>query len=399
MNELTVKLKPLVKGALTFIPGMARLLPEGGGATSSASYCYGVWLKHLAMLWGSGMRTIPRTLAELGPGCSLGTGLAAMLSGVDHYRALDVVRHSCVVANLEVLDDLVALFEKRAPRPSDGWPNFDRHLDEDLFPHRILTDELLRKSLAPDRIARIRRALTEPENSSANLSIRYIVPWDDEKAIERDSIDLIVSHAVLGEVDDLAHTYQALTAWLKPGGYMSHHIGLGFAGINGKWNGYWACPEPLWKIIRGRRPFMVNRQPSSTHVGLLQKQDLKILCRLEDIKPPGLGVDRSQLRGLWKHLSERDLLCASLFVQVQKKPFSVRSPARVGGTRNFVPGDGDSAESVRLLNCPARVAARPGSAARRRYSTPASCRARRPIDRTSSRGTRPASRGNSPDRW
>lgn len=319
-SALKVKLKPLVKGALTFIPGMAQLFPESGGATLSASYCYGVWLKHLVMLWENGMRSIPRMAAELGPGSSLGTGLAAMLCGVDHYRALDVVKHSRVADNLRVLDDLVELFRNRSPRPQKGWPDFDQYLDQTLFPSHILTDDLLRKSMAPERIAKIRRAITHPEEISADITIKYIAPWDAEHTIEKDSVDLIVSHAVLGEVVDLENTYQALNSWLKPGGVMSHQIGMTFKGINGKWNGYWACPEPMWKIIKGRRPFIVNRQPVSVHLDLLERQKLELLCEIKAVEP---GVDRSHLRGEWKTLSDNDFLCSTLFVQARKPAASL----------------------------------------------------------------------------
>ena len=322
----TLKLKPLVKGGLTFLPGMTRLLPEGGGETSSARYCYGVWLKHLTMLWHNGMHAIPDTLAELGPGASLGTGLAAMLSGVRHYRALDVVEHSSVDANLRVFDELVSLFRKRSARPVKGWPDFDPHLDAKGFPSSILTEERLRESLAPARVARIRHAIANPAQVDNDISIRYIAPWSDNRIIQKDSIDLIISHAVLGEVVELEQTYQALCSWLKPGGFMSHQIGLAFAGINGQWNGYWACPEALWTIIKGKRPFVINRQPRSTHIELLKKQDVDIVCLLEDHSEAAAGgIERTQLRAPWQHLSDEDFRCSGLFVQARK---TFRTPAR-----------------------------------------------------------------------
>ena len=65
-------IKPAVKGLLTFLPGIERVLPAGKGVgTDSASYCYGVWLKPLTLLWESGMRSIPNILVELGPGESV----------------------------------------------------------------------------------------------------------------------------------------------------------------------------------------------------------------------------------------------------------------------------------------------------------------------------------------
>jgi len=134
-------LKPAIKGLLTFIPGVSNLLPprrEGG--TKSAAYCYDVWLKHLVFLWESGVRTIPKTYAELGPGDSLGIGLCAMLCGAERYFALDVLRHSNTERNLLIFDELLGRFRSRAPRPNRGWPDFDPFLNDRLFPEHILPD-------------------------------------------------------------------------------------------------------------------------------------------------------------------------------------------------------------------------------------------------------------------
>jgi len=80
-----MKITPVVKGLLTLVPGISGILPKPGtGGTNSALYCYEVWLKHLTMLWENGMRFLPNTLAELGPGDSLGVGPAAMLSGINN---------------------------------------------------------------------------------------------------------------------------------------------------------------------------------------------------------------------------------------------------------------------------------------------------------------------------
>ncbi|HEY6863352.1 MAG TPA: methyltransferase domain-containing protein [Burkholderiales bacterium] len=315
MTVMNLNVSPVVKGALTFIPGFASLLPERAGETDSARYCYGAWLKHLVMLHQSGARTPLTTLVELGPGRSLGTGLAAMLCGVNHYYALDVVQHASIETNLRIFDELVEMFQKRAPRPAKSWPDYDAHLDARLFPVHILTDEVLKRALTPQRIANIRNAIVQGRSSGPQVTIQYIAPWADESVIAPGTVDLVLSHAVLARVADPAAAYRACYRWLKPGGAMSHQIGFAFPAFTGPWNGYWACPEPLWRIFKGRRPFVMNRLPCSAHLSLMEAQGFRFACKLKQYRD---GVPRSQLAAQWRTLSDDDLRCSGLFVQATK---------------------------------------------------------------------------------
>jgi methyltransferase family protein len=312
-----MKLRPLVKGLLTFIPGVQGLLPSRGtGGTDSAHYSYGVWLKHLTLLWESGMRSIPGTLAELGPGDSLGIGLAAMLCGVNRYFALDVVRHSSSEANLRILDELVALFESRAERPTKGWPDFDEYLNDRLFPGHILHDELLKASLSRKRIEAIREALEYPERRTDGITVQYMVPWSEDNVIAKDSVDVILSHSVLEHVVDIEKTYRALYSWLKPNGMMSHQIDFESHGLSETWNGYRAYSELLWKLMMGKRPFLINRQPHSVHVELMVKNGFHVICDLTTHRID--GIQRSELSDHWKNITEDDLTCSGAFIQAKK---------------------------------------------------------------------------------
>ena len=318
---MNMQVSTIVKGALTFIPGITRALPRiglGTGGTNSASYCYGVWLKHLVMLHESGMRHMPDTVAELGPGDSCGIGLAAMLTGVNHYYALDVVRHGNNDADVAIFDELLRLFQTRAARPTKGWPDYDEFLDDGLFPSHILTDDLLVASLAPHRIAGIRSALTNPEHARQDISIKYMVPWFDDKVIDKGSVDLIISHSVLEHVVDLEVTYQAMHAWLKPGGWMSHQIDFKCHGLSREWNGYRQYPEVLWKLVVGTRPFLLNRQPYSVHADLLKRNDFEVVCDLKQYMLDQ-GINRSQLARQWHGISDDDLTCSGAFVQARKQ--------------------------------------------------------------------------------
>ena len=309
-------LKSLVKGLLTNIPGVEPLLRQRAtGGTDSAPYAYEVWMKHLTLAWANGQRTIPDTLAELGPGDSLGIGLAAMLCGVRRYYALDVQQYANTAANLRVFDELAELFRSRAPRPSAGWPNFDQYLDGRLFPSHILTDELLAASLAESRIQRIRAAIANLGQPQDGMSISYIVPWSDINVVIPGSVDLALSHAVLEHVVDLDSTYRALALWLRPGGLMSHQIDFDSHGLASKWNGYRAYSETFWRMLLGKRLYMINREPPSTHIRLIQTNGFQLTCVMHSMRTDGIA--RSQLAPRWRNLTDEDLNCRSTFIQAQ----------------------------------------------------------------------------------
>lgn len=310
----------ILRGALTLVPGIERIAPKigiGTGGTDSAAYCHGVWFKHLVMLWSNGMRRMPNTMAELGPGDSLGIGLAAMLSGVDHYVALDVVQHFDTRKNLAIFDQLVERFQARAPRWRHGWPDIDPFLDERMFPAHILGEGQLQAALAPERIAAIRRALLGTPREGDRVSLRFVVPWDEARVVEADSVDLLLSHSVLEHVVDLEKTYAAIRAWLRPGGWMSHQIDFKCHGLSGEWNGYRGYPEPLWKLVLGSRPFLLNRQPWSTHARLLDEHRFELVCVMrQHIRDHGIARDKLAQR--WRDLSEDDLTCSGAFVQARR---------------------------------------------------------------------------------
>src|SRR3979409_1984427 len=114
---MSVKARSLVVGLATYIPGFQNLTGRKTGGTASARYCYAVWLRHLSMLHRSALPTTFETMAELGPGDSLGIGLAALISGTQRYLALDAVRYADSTRNLQIFDESIALFRDRAPIP------------------------------------------------------------------------------------------------------------------------------------------------------------------------------------------------------------------------------------------------------------------------------------------
>ena len=98
-----MKIKPFLTGLASYVPGLYNRYARGTGGTNSASYCYGIWIKHLTLLGQSGLHEIPNAIAELGPGDSLGVGLAALLSGVNEYYAFDIRKYTNTEKNLKIL--------------------------------------------------------------------------------------------------------------------------------------------------------------------------------------------------------------------------------------------------------------------------------------------------------
>jgi hypothetical protein len=312
----TEKIWPLAKGLVKSIPGVDALRPKHTGGTISGRYCYAVWLRHLNHMIAAGS-PFPRSIAELGPGDSLGIGLAALLSGCQEYYALDVVKYWDVERNLNIFDQLVELFESRAPVPTrNEFPKMKPDLEDYGFPRDTLTDARLGESLAAERRAKIRAELENIESANTTF-IRYHIPWYDSQVIQRDSVDFIYSQAVLEHVEDLENTYSAMFGWLKPNGVMSHQIDFKSHGITRSWNGHWTFSDFEWRIVRSGKTFYINREPYSTHLRLLEKHGFTV--KHQRLYPAASAVSRHHLRGRFTSLSDEELSTTGMFVLAEKK--------------------------------------------------------------------------------
>lgn len=307
---MKLRVKAVLAGMATYLPGYDLIRQTGG--TDSARYCYSVWLRHLALAhrncWPGRM---PGVIAELGPGDSIGIGLAALLSGVEKYCALDIVRYSDLQNNLEIFDELVKLFTNRAAIPADDeFPLTNPKLDDYAFPGDLLGDDLLDVALDPDRIADIRWSIEHVDAQQSK--IQYVVPWADPAVIRPHSVDMIFSQAVLEHVNDLPAVYAAMRQWLKPGGIMTHQIDYKCHGKADSWNGHWSYSDAVWKIVVGRRPYLLNRIPHSEHMRLLRKNDFDIVME-KPIRSEST-LCRHQLASRFRSLSDEDLTTSGAFI-------------------------------------------------------------------------------------
>ena len=312
-----MRIKPLLIGFASYIPWLYKFASKGTGGTISARYCYSVWLRHLSIAHKNGLPTKPDTIAELGPGDSLGIGLAALISGANKYYAFDVVKYANNKRNTEIFDELVNLFKKRERIPDEAeFPLVKPYLKSYEFPNHILTDKRLNQALKQDRIEYLRNALLNLGRKNNGNIISYLVPWHDSYIIKKESVDMIYSQAVLEHINDLTHTYNALYHWLNHGGFMSHQIDFKCHGTAKKWNGHWAYSDFTWKLIKGKKSYILNRKPHSTHINLLRKFGFKVVC---DIKiNDATGIQRKYLSSRFKNISDDDLTTSGAFIQALK---------------------------------------------------------------------------------
>ena len=290
-----------------------------GVGNSNPRYCYSVWLRHLVLAKKyCGIKSAPNVVAELGPGESLGTGLAALISGANKYFAFDVVPHVKNKRNIHIFNELVKLFEKKENIPdSKEFPQIQTELDDYSFPSDILSDKLLQASLKNERLAEIELELiNENKYGSKPSYITYVVPWYDINIIAPGSIDMIFSMSVLEHTDDLKTAYRASYNWLRENGFMSHEIDFRCHGHAQRWNGHWRYSDFVWRLMRGCRPYFINREAHTCHINLIKEHNFEIIADLQKFDKSGIKPQELAFR--FKSLSNDDIYTYSAYILSRK---------------------------------------------------------------------------------
>ena len=315
--------KALLKGIISYFPikrrGLNRTDNEPG---KSARYCYSVWLRHLVKIHESSSKTHFPSMVELGPGSSIGVGILALLTGTNKYVGLDVVDLEDV--NYEaILEEFIALLKHRTPIPDDKeFPRVHPKLLDYSFPDHILNAEFLEKMLHKDRVTTIKVMLKDFKNenrfvSKKELSIQFIKLGESEMdQLPFNSADLVFSQAVLMAVNNLEETYAMIQQFLKKGGVTSHQIDFKSFDTADKWNGHWTYSDTIWKIILGRKPYLINRAPYSIHASLHDKYGLKIIEAQKEYLTSDLS--KTQLAPRFKTMPDEDLLTRNVLIQSLK---------------------------------------------------------------------------------
>ncbi|MBL6944861.1 MAG: hypothetical protein ISR56_10910 [Bacteroidales bacterium] len=292
-----VSLRTLIIRRLRAFRIFNQIFPLGTGG--GAEYSIRVWLKHLNKIKYSG---IPEVVAELGPGSTLGAGIAALLSGAKHYYAFDVQNYISNEKLLVEFDEIVEIFKKGT-------------LPELNCLNEIYNVENISEFLSETRIIEIRNDIS---NYGANGNfIKYFAPWNSDALIESATVDFIFSQCVLEHVEDLEIGYSTIHKWLKKDGFTSHLIDFQCHSFTKHWNGHWAYSAKQWEFIKGTKAWAINRIPLSEHMEMIYNAGFEVIeafKRNSEIT----GLSRSELAHEFTFLTDEDLKTTSLDVLLKK---------------------------------------------------------------------------------
>ncbi len=312
---MLINTRPLLRGIISYLLPQKYRNRKGTGGSSSAEYCYSVWLRHLVHLYNSGLITNVteiKKVAEIGPGDSLGIGIAALLSGAQEYYAFDIIEHANLAGNIQVADKLCNFFKSQLEIPSGKeYGNVNPPLDNYNFPSHIFSknDLNIRQQAEQIHLALLKKAST--------CKIEYIVPWDKIDHLLVGNLDLIYSQAVMEHVTDINKAYSIMYKWLKKGGIISHQIDFKAHELSEIWNGHWYINDALWQILMHGRKYIINRLPLSSHINAISEAGFAIKNVVPVLNNNELRTDNIKIK---KHkFNEEDFKISSALIQAVKQ--------------------------------------------------------------------------------
>ena len=242
--------------------------------------------------------------------------MLALLLGSERYYAFDVVRFANVKKNLQIFNQLINLLRKRERVPDHKeFPKVNPFLNSYDFPHEIYSNDFLDFCLNKERIKKIEYSILN-QNDKDSLIYYYNDKDIFNNKLERDTIDLIFSQATMEHVDDISFHYESMQKLLKKEGLISHSIDFRCHGYASNWDKHWEYSDLYWKLLRGKRPYLINRMPLSKHLNLIKANNFKILEN-QIIKLNSNIVDKNKYKKL-KDFKDYDFTASVSYILGEK---------------------------------------------------------------------------------
>ncbi|MBZ0264743.1 hypothetical protein K8I28_08750, partial [bacterium] len=82
-------------------------------------------------------------------------------------------------------------------------------------------------------------------------------------------------------------------------------------------NGHWAISDTMWKVMKGKKPYLLNRQPLSVHKRFAQEHGFEIISLQPKIREDGLSKEK--LLPAFQFLTEEDMVTSGVHLLARKK--------------------------------------------------------------------------------
>jgi hypothetical protein len=263
-------LKSILKGALTFVPGVGSYLSKkkekSQHSGSDDIFVYSLWLSTLVYLKENNLVAELSKICEIGNGGSLGIAFCALLTGFQKYYSLELRENIDFDKQLQLLDQIESLFNRK-----ERIEHFDRlniKIDNYEFPKETALPFQERAEL----VKKLKKELLNELVDSELISIVH--NWDLKSSL---GITFAFSRAAMEHVNNPHKIYQALNKHLIQGSFMLHDIEYHSHGITNSMNGHLRISPWIWFIIVGRRPFYLNRYQMSDHLSSIIENGFSIV--------------------------------------------------------------------------------------------------------------------------
>ena len=258
-------LKAVGKGLITFVPGATNFIDKrkkkSRHSSSNAEFAYSLWLSALVFLYENNIKANLSKIGEIGNGGSLGLAFCAILTGSQRYYDLEFYDNINISEQLLLLDEIAQLFQNKTPIRK--FDSINIKIKNYNFPADIVLSER-------EQLLIIEQLKTEIKSGFVNSKLISIIDnWESAPSL---ALDFVFSRAVMEHVKNPSEIYASIKKHLKEGSYMFHDIELHSHGISKQINGHLQIKTFWYRIIVGKRPFLLNRWTFSDHLNEIKKQ-------------------------------------------------------------------------------------------------------------------------------
>jgi hypothetical protein len=264
-------IKSVIKGLVTFIPGISNLLSKIKAKSKhscyNAEFCYTLWLSFLVLLREKGIQTNLKKVGEIGNGGSLGVGICSLLSGSEKFYALEINQTYDKDQNLKLLDEITELFKNKT-EISNKFRQLNISIQNFEYPEELISPLFLDNKLVEE----IKNDILNGFIDSKRIEI--IHNWESHSALD---LDVVFSRAVMEHVAEPGKVYKAINKHLKKGSFVFHDIEFHSHGITKSIDGHYRIPGFLWKIIYGKRKHFLNRWSLQDHINCMTENGFELI--------------------------------------------------------------------------------------------------------------------------